>query len=96
VKSDGLAGFVWWFHQAADGFKESGDFVVVFAEAFFELEQLEGELVLGAKQFAQPDESPDDANAGLHGHRAIEDAGEHDRAVFGEDVRRMTPTAPLL
>ncbi|MGA2814164.1 MAG: hypothetical protein ABSG16_22410 [Candidatus Acidiferrum sp.] len=50
--------------QAADGFKESGDFFVVFAEAIFEFEQLESELVLGAKQFAQLDEGADDLNAG--------------------------------
>ena len=86
MKTDGLAGLVWGFHQAADGFKESGDFVVVLAEAFFELEQLESELVLGAMQFAQLDEGPNDANAGLYGHRAIEDTGQHDGAVFGEDV----------
>jgi len=41
---------------------------------------------LYGKQFAQLDESPNDANAGLHGHRAIEDAGEHDGAVFGEGI----------
>lgn len=95
MKTDGLGGLVWRFHQAPDGFEEGGDFFVVFAEAFFELEELEGELVLGAEQFAQLDEGGDDLNAGLDGDRAIEDAGEHDGAVFGEGVRAIARSSML-
>ena len=35
MKSDGSGGLAGWFHQAADGFEESGDFFVVFFEAAF-------------------------------------------------------------
>lgn len=51
--------------------------------------------MLGAKEFAELDEGPDDANAGLHSHRAIEDAGEHGSAVFGEDLWNVPAAASL-
>lgn len=73
-------------HQLADGFEECGDFVVVLAEAFFEFEEFESELVLRTEDFAELDECADDLNAGLDSDGAVENGGEHDGAVFGKSA----------
>lgn len=88
--TDGLGGKG---RELADGFEERGDFLVVIAEAFFEFEEFEGELVLRAEKFAELHERANDLNAGVNGNGAVQDAGEHDGAVLGEDVRVMASAA---
>lgn len=84
METDAAAGLAGRCHKLANGFEEGGEFLVVISEAFFELEQLESELVLLAQKFAEANESADYSHAGLNRNGAVQHAGKHDGAVLGK------------
>jgi len=93
VKSDRLAELVWRFDEAADGFEESSDFIVVLFEACLQFGKFSRELLVGSEQFTQLDEGTHNIKAGLDGSVSVEDTGDHNGVVLGESIRAEASSA---
>ena len=73
----------WGGHELADGVEDRFELEVVFA---FEGVELPGEVGVCCEHPAEVDEGTHDLNIDLYGAGAVEDAGEHGDALFGEGV----------
>ena len=55
-------------------------------KAFFQLLELMGQVGVGGEEAVQADEGAHDLDVDLHGPVAVQDAGKHGDALFGEGV----------
>jgi len=65
---------------------------VMSADALFQIGQFSGQILVGGQLFTHENERANDPDAGFNGNWAVENAGEHERAVFGENYRKIPVT----
>ena len=78
-------------HDLANRIKHDLELAVILA---LKRLQFPRQVGVALQHPSEPDERAHNLDVNLHGARTAQDAGEHGNALFGECVRRCTPTAP--
>ncbi len=84
VKANLAFFFRCWREQLPDRGEKLGNRLVVAVEPPLQLRKFRGELSIGRNDFAQANECANNPNARIDRDRTIEDAGQHDGAVFSK------------
>jgi hypothetical protein len=93
VKSDATVWFRRRLHQLADSFENRGDFFVALMNVVFKLDELEHKFLVRSEKFAQFNKRAYDFDICLYCDWTVQDAGQHYRAVFGENVGPVAASA---
>src|SRR6476661_1197120 len=93
VKADLAFRFLRRSHQLSDCFDDRIDFLIVLADATFEVRKFLCELTICLKRLTQFYERAHDGDVHFHRPRAVKHTRQHDHALLSEGVGAMTATA---
>jgi len=96
AKTDSPPGRCRRLQQLPDRLNDALQFIIVPDDTALQLSELLHETGLADDQSPESDKRPDDKYVHLHGLRAVEHAGSHDRSVLGERQRRVLEIAAPL
>ena len=80
-------------HQLPNRVKQRRDVLILRYDSGLQIRQLSRHFFMCSQHSAEANEGSNHLNAGVYGNRAVEDAGQHDRAVLGEGIRPIAPSA---
>ena len=78
-----------WLNELPKSLNGASQFLIMSADAAFQLCKALRELRLTGDQFSQSQESAHDEDTHVNGARAIQDGGRHDGPVLGEGQRKI-------
>jgi hypothetical protein len=83
----------WWGHELPHRLVNNPKLGIVF---LFQSSELSGQIFVGSKHQAQADKSPHDFYVDLNRPLAPKHAREHGHALFGENIREISPASATL